>query len=91
MEYRSQKERETIANESHLVCPDYWARKCAGGECCTEIRRALDQTPYRTAAAETHRREYPSGVNCLLAMSREVLTTEAETPRDNAARSRVKE
>ena len=40
---------------------------------------------------ETHRREYPSGANCLLTMSREVLTTEAETPRDSAARSRVKE
>jgi hypothetical protein len=39
---------------------------------------------------ETHRREYPSGANCLLTMSREVLTTEAETPRNSAARSRVK-
>jgi hypothetical protein len=40
---------------------------------------------------ETHRRVYPSGFNCLLAMSREVVTTEAETPRDSAARSRQKE
>jgi len=29
---------------------------------------------------ETHRRVYPSGASCLLAMSREVLTTAAETP-----------
>ena len=40
---------------------------------------------------ETHRRVNPSGANCLLTMSREVLTTEAETPRDSAARNRVKE
>lgn len=39
---------------------------------------------------ETHRREYPSGANCLLTMSREVLTTEAETPRDSVA-SKIKE
>jgi hypothetical protein len=41
----------------------------------------------------THRREYPSGANCWLAMSRDVLMTEAETPRDSAsaARSRLKE
>jgi hypothetical protein len=40
---------------------------------------------------ETHMREYPSGANCLLTMSREVLKREAETPRDSAARSREKE
>src|SRR5258708_36176850 len=39
---------------------------------------------------ETHRRVYPSGANCLLAMSREELMTEAETPRDRAASSKVK-
>ena len=40
---------------------------------------------------ETHRRVYPSGPNCWLTMSREVLTTEAETPRDSVARSGIKE
>ena len=46
---------------------------------------------YEQHLRETHSREYPSGANCLLAMLREVLTTEAETPRDRAARRRVKE
>ena len=40
---------------------------------------------------DAHRREYPSGANCSLTMSSEALTTEAETPRDSAARSRIKE
>jgi hypothetical protein len=40
---------------------------------------------------ETHRRVYPSGANCLLTMSREVLTTDAETLKNSVARNRVKE
>jgi hypothetical protein len=50
------------------------------------IRRRFEQQ-----LRETHRREYPSGANCSLTMSREVLTIEAETPRDSVARSRIKE
>ena len=57
MEYRSRKKWKTSAIGSHLVYPDYWARKCARGERCAEIRGALDQTPFRTTATDSQARE----------------------------------
>jgi hypothetical protein len=51
MECRNQKERETTANGSHLFCPDYWTRESTRSECGTGTQGALDQIPFRTAAA----------------------------------------
>ena len=44
------------ANRSHLVCPDYWTREFARGECCTV--GVLVQILFQTAAAgDSHAKE----------------------------------
>ena len=90
MECQRQKEREKL-----LMEPTLFARMIGPGnvpEANVVLKYGVHWIRYcfEQHLRETHRRVYPSGANCLLAMSREVLTTEAETPRDRAARSKVK-
>jgi hypothetical protein len=58
-----QKEYIGSPRESHLVCSDYWTRKCPVSESRTGERDVLDQTVFLTASTEHLRARVPVGSN----------------------------